>query len=465
MGLGRLLQTRSTKITATDTVSGQSQTYTITDGIVPNWSTAAYQGGMSIPGAWRAANLLSGLLAQAPWDAFDQYPGEPESKVEPCPPLLEQMNPPDTGLTSFRSLALDLLWHGNGIAIIAARDSFNYPTAAIPVPAWAVGVRRVTKWIDSPIPIGALEYSVGEMRLGSQDLIHIKGPCEPGALRGLGVLESHLNTLDLAQSLGRQARSVSQHGVPTGVLESSDPDLTDDGAAELKASWLRNQLDRTIAVLNPSTKFTAIAWNPEQMQLVEARRMSLSELELCFGLPPGWLGGMSSARAYSNIEQDAVNLLKFSLGDHLSQFEQTLSLSYPPHRVARANLDFLLRTDTLSRYQAHAIALNPTTGWLTKDEVRDIEHRAPLPPAEAEGAEQARAVAEVAQKIYLATNVIVSDEEARAILIEAGADIPAGPMPKPPPAPVPAGLAPFVPPAPPQPMPVNGSNGNGGRPS
>lgn len=796
MGLGRLLQTRSTRLTATDTVSGASQTFTVVDNIVPDWPSASYQGGVSIPGADRAAVLLSDLIGQAPWDAYRKVIGGPEICIEPTPLMLDQPNPPDTRMTSLSSLALDLIWHGNGIALISARNALGWPTAFIPMSALFVGVRRVTDWIDSPVPIGDVEYAVGNMRLSAQDVIHIKGPCAPGAVRGMGVLEKHLNTLQLASDLNRQARSISQHGVPTGVLEVANPDVTETEIKDLKASWLRSQQDRTIAVVNPSVKFTPLAWNPEQLQLVEARRMSLSELELVFGLPPGWLGGMNSARQYcadteteiltadgwkrydevrpgdscltlstgtglaewqpvqavniydgphdvtvlrsqvhssvttaahrwptfpqagvgmvprwrwrtteqlnsgdriraaaplsdlpteakwsddlvelvgwfwteghiepsgsvrigqsqtanpdhvdriraaltrlfgpptvplpfrpaaspawrehqcgresqrdvmsvfritaagarllhdaapnkvmsmeflrsltlaqlelliqvsiwadgsvtnsgtpviaqrdlarleafqlvcllagragtirqhrsgmwcmaihknswrkpaghaeyvsqiridgpvwcpttsngtwlarrdgttyftgnSNIEQDAVNLLKFTLGGHLARFEQTLSLALPRGTVARANLDFLLRTDTLTRYQAHAIALS--NGFLTVDEVREIEHRQPLSDANAGEGDpaQARMLAEIVRFLQMGVDKVVTAEEARSILNEAGANLPPGPMPKPAGGTlVPTALAPYVPGA--QPAPVPATNGNGGPPA
>lgn len=377
MGLGRLL-TRSTQYTATNTVTGATSTFTVVDNTAPDWPSAGYQGAMGIPGAWRAAVLLSDLLGLVPWDAYRQPIGQAETKLEPTPPLLEQPNPPDTRMTSFSSMGLDLIWHGNAIAVVAARNALGWPTAAVLVPAMSVAVRRVTPFVESPLPVGAIEYKVGAMAgLGSQDVIHIKGPCEPGAVRGMGVLETHLNTLSLAQEQGRQARSMSAHGVPSGILESSNPDLTDDEAIEMKASWMRNQRDRTVAVLNPSTKFTPLSWNPEQLQLVEARKLTVNEIELIFGLPVGWLGGMNSARQYSNIEQDAVNLMKFSLGGHLARFEQTLSLAFPRGTVARANMDAVLRADTLTRYQAHAIAL--TNKFLSVDEVREYEHRGPMP--------------------------------------------------------------------------------------
>ena len=339
--------------------------------------SGSYRGAMGIPGAWRAAVMLSDLLGGVPWHAFRSRAGRRMEMVQPTPLLLEQPNPPDPRIVTFSGWALDLVWEGNAVGIVAARNAEGWPTAAVPVPARSVGVRRVGPGATSPLPVGAIEYRVGGLTFGANDVIHIKGPCEPGALRGMGVLEVHLNTLELASDQQRQARSISRHGVPTGLLKSENPDLTESEAKKLKSDWLASQRDRTIAVLNATTSFEPLAWNPEELQLVEARRFTLTDLELIFGLPPGWLGGMNSARQYSNIEQDAVNLLKFSLGGHLARFEQTLSLHMPRGTEAKANLDALLRPDTLTRYQAHAIAL--ANRFLTIDEVRELENREPLP--------------------------------------------------------------------------------------
>lgn len=391
MGLGRLL-TRSTEITAKDTVTGATAVFTIMDSLGPEFvNPGTYQQAMTIPGAWRASLLLSDLLGQVPWNAYRRLAYEAEKLLSPRPALLEQPTPPDTRMTTFSSLGLDLIYHGNALGVIAARSPLGWPTAIIPVPAINVAVRRVTPFADSPLPVGALEYKIGSMTLGSRDVIHIKGPCEPGAVRGMGVLETQLSTLGLASEQQRQARSLSTHGVPTGVLKSEDPDFGPTEAAALKAAWMASQTSRTVAVLNATTSFTPLSWNPEQLQLVEARQMTLNELELVFGLPVGWLGGMNSARQYSNIEQDAVNLLKFSLGGHLARFEQTFSLALPRGTVARANLDAILRPDTLTRYQAHAIALG-NKPFKRVNEVRETEHLEPddeldapsLPPVQAE---------------------------------------------------------------------------------
>jgi HK97 family phage portal protein len=379
MGLGRLLS-RSTQYVATNTVTGATETFTVVDNLAPDWATDDYRGGMGIPGAWRASVLLSDLLGSVPWHAYRSRPGRALEMLDPTPLLLEQPNPPETRMNTFSGWALDLIWEGNAVGLVASRDAQGWPTSAVAVPANMMGVRRVTEGMNSLLPIGTIEYTLGGRSFDSSEVIHIKGPCAPGMLRGMGVLEAHLNTITLAQEQNRQARSLSRHGVPTGLLKATSPDTTPEQMKAAKKAWLEAQRDRTIAALGPTTDFEPLAWNPEELQLVEARRFTLTEWELIFGLPPGWLGGMNSARQYSNIEQDAVNLLKFSLGGHLARFEQTFSLAMPRDRVAKANLDAVLRSDTLTRYQAHEIGIR--SGFLLDDEAREYEHRAPLTAAQ-----------------------------------------------------------------------------------
>lgn len=385
MGLGSLFS-RSTQYIATDTASGASATFTITDNVSPDWDTGAYSGGMGLPGAWRASVLLSDLLGGVPWHAYRKRIGdEAPVRLDPTPPFLEQPAPPDPRVTTLSSMALDLIWHGNAIALIASRNREGWPTSYLPVRAENVHVKRVEYADPVQLPIGSIVYRIGDRWYPADDVLHVKGPCRPGDLRGMGVLENHLNgTLKLAAEQGRQARSLTTSGVPTGVLKSTDPELEQEDADELKAAWLRSQRDRTIAVLNETTDFTPIAWNPSETQLLEARRFSLHETALLFGLDPSWLGAQGASMTYSNVEQEAVNLVKFSLGGHLARFEQTFTLHMPRGTEAKANLDAVLRADTLTRYQAHAIGIS--SGFLTDDEVRGLENRPPLTPAQRKAA-------------------------------------------------------------------------------
>jgi HK97 family phage portal protein len=320
------------------------------------------------------------MLGSIPWHAFRKpLPGDADPAprlVEPSPPLLEQPSPPDSRMDTLSSAALDYIWHGNAIGIITTRDRQGTPTSAAFVEAGNVFVRRVDER-NYPLPIGTIEYQVGSLSFTANEVIHIKGPHAPGQLRGMGVLESHMQSLGLATDLQATAGNLTGHGVPTGLLKSDDPDLTETEANALKRKWLNAQRYRSIAVLNSTTSFEPLGWNPQEAQLIEARKFSLSELELMFGLPVGWLGGQTSSRTYSNIEQDAINLIKFTMLGHLSRFKQTLSGVLPRGQFVEPELDELLRSDTLARYQAYASGI--TAGWLLKSEARARERLVAVP--------------------------------------------------------------------------------------
>jgi HK97 family phage portal protein len=376
MGLAQLFH-RSTEYVATDTATGASQTFTIVDNIAPDWSYGEYQGGMGIPGAWRAALLRADLVGSFPWHAYRSRGGKPAEQLDPNPQLLEQPCPYEPRVNTMTAWELDLIWHGNALGIISSRNRGGWPTAVLPVPAELVMVKRVGAADNTDLPTGAIGYQIGNRWFGAHDIFHVKGPHKPGALRGMGVLENHLNkTLSLADEQGRQARSLSTSGIPTGVLKSTDEGLEQDDADELKAAWLASQRDRTIAVLNATTDFQALSWDPTKTQLLEARKFSLHEIALIFGLDPTWLGVSADSMTYSNIESQATNLVKFSMVGDIARFEQTLSMHLPQGTEVKANLDSLLRSDTLTRYQAHQIGI--TSGFLTHDEVRSLENRPPL---------------------------------------------------------------------------------------
>lgn len=404
MGLGELFL-RNTVYTVTDSTTGASDIFTVTNGISPDWFNAGgeYRGGMGIPGAWRAANLKADLLGSFPWRAYRQRAGR-AVKIEPTPLLLDQPSPPDVRITTFASLALDYYWHGNAIALIASRNADGWPTSMVPVPALGVDVRRANHSEMTDYPHGPILYRIGDTVFGSNDIVHIKGPAAPGALRGMGVIECHLASMQLSGAQAKQAASLTDAAVPTGVLKVDDPDLEKDEAEELKAAWRRSQQTRSVAVLNQSTEFTPLAWNPSETQLLDARKFDLLTWSLIFGLPSSYLGADLGSRTYKTAESESLDLVKFHLVGDLARFEQELTRHFPRGTWVAANLDSLLRSDTLTRYQAHEIGIR--AGFLTDDEARELEDRPPLtaaqralrapkptaPPAERAGEdEQARA--------------------------------------------------------------------------
>lgn len=383
MGLGALLRNLTYQVT--DSVSGDSESFTVYNqgpGLLTsdNWGAEySYRGAMSIPGAWRAAGLLSDAVGSVPWRAFRDGEGGRSQLITPTPDLLEQPSPPDTRMTTWSSMAMDLIHHGNAIAVYTARDPLTgMPTAAYPVPADEVGVRRARPEDAQYWRAGEVLYQIGNVEYPASSILHVKGPCRPGALRGMGVLELHLaGGLALARELAKAAGDVGKAGVPTMIIKSQVPDLKPAEAQALKDKAVESQRTRGPMVLNSTLDVEPLGWNPTETQLLEARKFSLHELALIYGIDPTWLGASTVSQVYQNLGQQGLTLVKFSsLSGHLERFAQALSLALPIGEWVAPNLDAFLRGDPKLRYEVYEIGIR--AGWLVDDEVRTAEDMPPL---------------------------------------------------------------------------------------
>lgn len=385
MGLGQLLTRAATgqRITITPVIDGTDQpsvsTFVATNNLnvlSGGGSVSSWDAGMSIPGAWRATQLIADLLAALPYVPY-RLPAEPDGTPERLrlPPVLEQPHPPELRFNTLHSWLLDAIWNGNAVGLVADRNAESWPTRLSPVLSDYVQVGRSRD-------TGRITYRVGENDYYDyQDVFHVKGPHKPGELKGKGVLQAHVETLTLARDQRRQAGSITNHGVPTGIIRSTDPKMNDTKAADLKKKWMDAQATRQPMMLNPQTDFEPISWNPEELQLVEARRLSTEELALIFGLPGYYLNVENSSRVYSNVSAENLQLLRFSsVRGWLARFEGALSGLLPRGTVVTADLDeTLLRPDIVTRYQVYRRA-NATDELLSGDEIRRMEGRRPLPP-------------------------------------------------------------------------------------
>lgn len=342
---------------------------------------ATYFDAWSIPAAWRASTLLGGLVGSLPLNGWRDRADGSCAPITPTPVLLSSPVPGRSNIEVFSSWVHDYLFHGNAIAIIATRDAATgWPTALIPIPAAWVGVTPIDRAANMDLATlgGNVLYRIQGQVYAPRDILHVRGPAQPGALRGVGVLEAAFGAFCTAKDQQAQTASIAKHGVPTGLLKASDPDVTPEELASGKASWLSAQGNAsTIAALPPGVEFQAISWNPTDMQMLEARKYSDSQMALLFGLPASFLNVEGSSSTYSNMQQDDLSLLKFTLNLILQRFEQEWSRHLPRGQRAKFDRAGLLEADALTRYQTYQIGIS--AGFLTDDEARAAEGKDPLP--------------------------------------------------------------------------------------
>jgi HK97 family phage portal protein len=320
---------------------------------------------LSVPGIWRGVTLIADAIGALPLHAYRS-----EEYVDPQPSILERPVATETRIETISAMVAALLIHGNYVAILGPPGSNGYPESFFPVDPAKVGVRREN---------GSIVYRVNNVDYDSSEILHIKGFSLPGELVGYGILAAQRQAIGGAIATQTYSQRYFNGGaVPPVYLESDNPDLTQDEASALKAAWLQSYggINMSPPVFNASTRPKTLAITPRDSQLLEARQYSLTEIANMIGLPAYYLGAPNSSRTYSNVSEENLQLVRWSLMPWISRIEQKMTDYIPRGQVAKFNVDALLRPDTKTRYEAHAIALDK--GFLTINEVRELENREPL---------------------------------------------------------------------------------------
>lgn len=325
---------------------------------------------MTVTAAWRCVNLVSDSIGSLPLHRYR------DGQQIDAGRLLTQPEPGRTRIDTISSITAAALIHGNAYGIVSERDSLGFPVAIVHVSPYAVAVEQNTA--------GQILYRVGGRRFLPEDVLHVRGYTPAGSLTGLGVLAAQRRTLGQSIAAEDYSGELWTTGATPDAVLKSEVELTPEQAAEYKSAWIaaNGGRSRGPAILPPSLEYKPIGWSNVDLEMLESRKWNAVQVCQMFGVQPVLAGVPSGeSKTYQNVQQDTALFVKFTLRGWLSRIEASFSQMLPRGNEARFNLDALLRADTLERYQAHQIGLD--AGFLTQDEVREIENLPPLeqPPA------------------------------------------------------------------------------------
>ncbi|AZF90291.1 MAG: portal protein [Phage 5P_3] len=176
---------------------------------------------------------------------------------------------------------------------------------------------------------------------------------------------------------------------PGGILRHPGQ-LKPATAEKLRTSWnaAHSGLDyaHRVAVLEEGIEWQAIGLPNEDAQFLETRKFQVTEIARWFRIPPHMLADLDRA-TFSNIEHQSLEFVIHTLRPWLVRIEQRLNLSLLSE-VDRKRyfcehlVDGLLRGDIASRYAAYATGRQ--NGWLSADDIRELENMNPLPDGQGE---------------------------------------------------------------------------------
>ena len=320
---------------------------------------------LGIPAIYRGITLISDAIGALPLCAYRN-----KRKVVPTPQILMRPVPNETRMETISAMAAALIVHGNYIAVLGEPGVNGLPDSIYPVSPDRVEVSKLN---------GRITYKIDEKSYDQSEIMHIKNFTMPGDLVGKGILAVAKQALGKEIAINEYASRYFDGGVnPTAVIKSANPDLSQEEADALKSAWMAmySSRNRSPVVMNSSTDFEVLSSNAAESQLVEAQTAGLTEAANILGLPPYFLGSPNSSRTYSNVEQENLQLVKWSIQPIAERIEAAFSDLLVRGQVAAFEYESLLKTDTASRYDAYAVALS--NGFLTVDEVRDYENLDPM---------------------------------------------------------------------------------------
>ena len=313
---------------------------------------------------WACVNLIAGSISTLPLAAYRRGDRTP---LPDLPPLLRQpsatMNLPDWLYAALQSLLL----RGNCYGQIVDRAGAGL------LPAQVELLSPDTVQVEAN---SRVIYRVNGEEVDPATIWHVKAFTTAGSVVGLSPIQHARQAIGLGLGAEKFAAKVfGTGGIPVGIL-STERDVDQEIADTWRARW--RQQDRGIAVLGGGAKFQPVTLPPEASQFLETTQANIRTIARYFGVQPELIGADSgNSLTYANVEQRALDFLQFCLRRWIVTMETAISGLLSSTTTVKFNAAGLVRTDLLTRYQAHESAIR--AGWKLRSEVRELEDLPPIP--------------------------------------------------------------------------------------
>lgn len=346
---------------------------------------------MQTTAVYSCVRILAEAVASLPLHIY-QYTDKGKERVadHPLYPILhDETNEEMTSFVFRETLMSHLLIWGNAYAQII-RDGAGRVLGLYPLLPNKMQVDRTDNgeiiYIYSRDSEENPNFSTyGQIYLRRQDVLHIPGLGFDG-LVGYSPIAMAKNAVGMTQACEEYGASFFANGAnPGGVLEHPGV-LKDPG--KVRESW--NAVYRgtnnahKIAVLEEGMKYQQIGIPPEEAQFLETRKFQINEIARLYRIPPHMVGDLEKS-SFSNIEQQSLEFVKYTLNPWVIRWEQSLqkALLLPEEKkeyFIKLNVDGLLRGDYQSRMTGYATARQ--NGWVSANDIRELEDLNPIPEEE-----------------------------------------------------------------------------------
>ncbi len=338
---------------------------------------------MQMTAVYACVRILSEAIAGLPLHLYRYRKDGSKEKAIDHPLYLLLHDEPNPEMSSFvfrETLMTHLLLWGNAYAQII-RNGKGEVVALYPLMPNKMTVSRDENgklyYLYQKSQEEMVKGDAYTVKLHQSDVLHIPGLGFDG-LVGYSPIAMAKNAIGLAIATEEYGAKFFANGAtPGGILEYpgaiKDPE-------KVRESWNRgfsgSQNAGKVAVLEEGMKYTPISIAPEQAQFLETRKFQINEIARIFRVPPHMVGDLDKS-SFSNIEQQSLEFVKYTLDPWVVRWEQAIqrSLLSPDEKkicFVKFNLEGLLRGDYQSRMNGYAIGRQ--NGWMSANDIRELEN-------------------------------------------------------------------------------------------
>ena len=343
---------------------------------------------MQMTAVYSCVRILAEAVAGLPLHLYRYTDNGGKEKALDHPLYLLLHDEPNPEMSSFvfrETLMMHLLLWGNAYAQVI-RNGKNEVVALYPLMPNKMSVDRdengrlyYTYYRGQDEAIRNKEFAV---TLQPSDVLHIPGLGFDG-LVGYSPIAMAKNAIGLAIATEEYGAKFFANGAaPSGVLEH--PGTIKD-PTKVREAWMSqfggSANSGKVAVLEEGMKYTPISISPEQAQFLETRKFQINEIARIFRVPPHMVGDLEKS-SFSNIEQQSLEFVKYTLDPWVIRWEQSIQRSLlnaeeKKRYFAKFNVEGLLRGDYQSRMNGYAIGRQ--NGWMSANDIRELENLDRIP--------------------------------------------------------------------------------------
>lgn len=335
---------------------------------------------LNLSAYWRGVNLIADSVASLPLFLYRRVGenGKELFRNHPVYALIhDDFSDDDPSFQARRRMQAHALTWGNGYAEIE-RDNAGRPLALHPITP-----DRVTPDRDSAGIFYRVQNARGDVHVAADDMLHVPGLGYDG-LRGYSVVQMARESLGLGLATERYGSKFFGNGAVASIVAKHPGQLSPDAHNNLKRDLeqkLTGDRQHSLILLEENMTIDKMSIPPDDAQFLETRKFQVVEIARWLGVPPHMLMEMDRA-TFSNIEHQSLEFVIYCLRAWLIAWEAELErkLIRPLERnqqFIKHSVDGLLRGDIKTRFEAYAIGRQ--WGWVSPDDVRELEDMNPLP--------------------------------------------------------------------------------------